>query len=893
MTPRRVGVRNGPRQLTFLLPTMIPAINPFSRLACAIALCATPHAAAAQLPDTAWARSAGWFTPGEADLVLDSAALANTGARTLSEALAARVPGLSVTRTSGMSGAASRIVLRGSEAYLGLAEPLIVIDGVQVNGGQPLLQSVMEGTAASLLDDLPLEAIERVELQRSPAEMALNGSGGNRGILRITTRRPSSEQLSGYVAARVNAAIDRTDIPPNYRRLFEGAPEFTCPLFAEAEGSCTGGALLQWSPVRASTPFQQSMERSYRAGVAGLLPVRSVGISGSASHDEGEGIFDRNANRRSSAIVKAVTTPARGFEVEVGARLLSSRHGFPMTEGFNGILGRGMRGSAHDDPVTRGYFEISPDQFASLDGEQRMAQTGGHLSASWRVHERSVVGISVGYDRVTQVTERRELSYQFGEPHANTTYLDADHRMTAVQANATLQHPAPRTVAAMTVVGLQYVESELSDRQDLLLGPQVHFVRMVNNRLTSTGLVLGERLVWNGNRVLNVGVRHESMSIHGISLDDQLLPWIRFEWIITDETFFRRSALLQIVRLRAESARLVDHHQLRYDPAAIAHHTVVAGDRPEALKQSAIEFAVFLEGVQRRAAMELRVIRRNARDGAYLQPGVTPEFLFASFHRNNASWTATGFEADLTIRPITRSAIGWESRAVLGRYRTRTDDFTAPHHIYGYSAAFPFSHPHTIQGGGDLVGYMRTPLIYADPDGDGLLREEDVINDHELAGVAGSPLPRRELGWMNTFRVGRRLVAATHLEHRGGHLRVDQTEYQRCRTGKCAGLHDPRSGLAEQARAIAARRGEWSAYLQDATFTRLREVSARWHLPFAPSGDRGATFLTVSARNVALWTDFRGADPEVGTMRGRIFDQGVMFNAALPREFSLRLDFSY
>ncbi|MHB1297490.1 MAG: hypothetical protein ACYC0B_03080 [Gemmatimonadaceae bacterium] len=65
-------------------------------------------------------------------VVLDSATIRSSAARTLSGLLAGRIAGLSVTQASGAPGLAPQVRVRGAVGLVGAVEPLLHVDGVLV-----------------------------------------------------------------------------------------------------------------------------------------------------------------------------------------------------------------------------------------------------------------------------------------------------------------------------------------------------------------------------------------------------------------------------------------------------------------------------------------------------------------------------------------------------------------------------------------------------------------------------------------------------------------------------------------------------------------------------------------------------------------------------------------
>src|SRR5205085_6017545 len=87
----------------------------------------------------------------------------------------------------------------------------------------------------------------------------------------------------------------------------------------------------------------------------------------------------------------------------------------------------------------------------------------------------------------------------------------------------------------------------------------------------------------------------------------------------------------------------------------------------------------------------------------------------------------------------------------------------------------------------------------------------------------------------------------------------------------CREDNDPTAPLVAQAAVIAYQKTVASGapshagFIQKADFTKLREISATYTLPMTVSGRLGvrSSSVTLAGRNLAVWTKYRGADPEV------------------------------
>ncbi len=113
--------------------------------------------------------------------VLDRATLARSEGRSLVDVLS-QVPGLQFTNTGGL-GRTSSIFVRGLEAR----HVLLLIDGVRVGSAT---------VGAASFDNLPLDAIERIEIVRGPMT-SVYGNNAMGGVVQLFTRRAGSG-LNGH-----------------------------------------------------------------------------------------------------------------------------------------------------------------------------------------------------------------------------------------------------------------------------------------------------------------------------------------------------------------------------------------------------------------------------------------------------------------------------------------------------------------------------------------------------------------------------------------------------------------------------------------------------------------------------------------------------------------------
>ncbi len=118
----------------------------------------------------------------------------------VTDLLEARVPGLTVMRTSGVPGAPSRIRLRGIGGGLlsGVPgaptnDPIVVVDGIRVYAGQSGVDDQKLGggkyPTPSPIDQIDPNSIEKIEVLRGPSAAAMYGSDAGDGVIVITTKK--------------------------------------------------------------------------------------------------------------------------------------------------------------------------------------------------------------------------------------------------------------------------------------------------------------------------------------------------------------------------------------------------------------------------------------------------------------------------------------------------------------------------------------------------------------------------------------------------------------------------------------------------------------------------------------------------------------------------------
>jgi TonB-linked SusC/RagA family outer membrane protein len=124
--------------------------------------------------------------------------------------LSGKIPGVTISATSGQPGAASQIRVRGITSLNAGSDPLIVVDGSPVMQGD---QSYFTNTSNALSSINPND-VESITLLKDASATSIYGSRGANGVLIITTK--SGQQGKSKVDFRASYGMSRLANDNNY-----------------------------------------------------------------------------------------------------------------------------------------------------------------------------------------------------------------------------------------------------------------------------------------------------------------------------------------------------------------------------------------------------------------------------------------------------------------------------------------------------------------------------------------------------------------------------------------------------------------------------------------------------------------------------------------------------
>ena len=847
----------------------------------AVALLAAPlvNAAGAQLPRSttdsvallpALQLSAG--SSGASVAVIDSAAISSSGARTLSELLLARVPGLSVRHRGGTEADGFEISSRGmgpmNGGPTGVLAPLLIIDGIMADAHQGLR---VPGTTTTMsrLDDLTPAEVQRIEVLRGPAASALYGMGAAAGVIVVTTRRGDTGPLRLDVNAGAGLTQMAADFPANYE-LTNGTPRQFCnPRIdpTQTVATCSPMTLYSWNPLEQASPFR--LGNSVMGGAELSGTARGVRMFGGVSAERVRGVTDDDRQSRLGVHGSAertlpgrLTLGAQGSYLQRDAT--APTRGATLTT--DNVIARGMLGRAYDDSVD-GYLSLDDPYLTMYPMIQQQApslsRVVGALRVGWDPAGWLSVNALAGQDRsresaisITRVTNPLGTI----QPYA----FDSDRWTSGtMHVGAMTRYAAAANVTMGTYLAYDDVRTHDQATDSAGSGPGAPFsyysYSWSRRRMHSQEATVRQHASWGDAFDVNAGAR--------FSVGRGIVAPLGPEAARSVDASLRLPSPRPDIQLRLRgSAGLVP-----LMPPGMGYRVFggVGGATYHPLQSRRGEREGGIDAVfGTRATVELTWFRAVTRDLVLDEVIANPTSLLDSPWLVDLS--NSGIEAVVSAQMFQGTRLGWRSTLTVGTLR---DKFT---HTNLELATLNSS----VKAGYSPQGYWSRTYSWSDTNADGLIAMSEVTGASRT--YVGPSKPTLELGMQNAWTLPRGFIVSALLDYRHGQYRDNESELRRCRIAACQGINDPSLSLAEQARWTAITRG-MVRDIVPASYLRLRDVVVEW-TPQARLHGAQRLAVRLVGQDLLTWTKYDGVDPEVGESSLSVLAApSEQFQSPLPR----------
>ena len=860
-------------------------------------------------------------------------------ATNIADVLQASAPGVYVNSPGGTLGSANRIRIRGASSLSLSNEPLLIVDGVRASNEINGTGSIgVGGQTTSRLNDINPDDIEAIEVIKGPAASALYGTAGANGVIQIRTKRGRSGKAKWTLTAEGGRQEDVQAYPANYTQVgttTAGARTTGCTLDAQSRRVCTANpdSLVSWNPLEQASPFITGKTNSLGASVSGGGDVASYFVSADVDNDQG--IYEPNHFRRWSTRLNLTSQFRDNISAQLSTSYVGSRLEFPQNDNNTlGILGGGLLGSAFDDPVGRGYItgQTVQDLYA-IDVRENVERFVGSAPIVWQVNKWLTANGTAGVDffdrRNRQTIPPGKVN--FGAlPEGQRNANNADIWNYTANGSATATFDIKPTLRSTTTGGVQftreYIEGVRAQGAKLLggtgslQGAAARFVVGETNTDNRTfGGLISEQIAWRDRLFFTAAVRTDRNSAFGQDFGFVTYPAASLSYVISDEDFFPKMDFLSSLRLRTAYGESGKQPNFRDAITFFNTQTItVAGAdqpgitvggtgnldlKPEVSREIEGGFEAAFFGS--RAGLELTYYQKTSQDLLIARPLPPSLGLTQTQFDNLGESENKGWEVMLRGQVLDLQNAKLEVTATYAGNKTKLTDigrlstgekispivFGVQRHVEGYP----------------LGGYWDESLKYSDKNGDGIITRVNCPGQAQVAGgpecemevgalsYLGQPLPTNEISVSPRLQLYNWLQLSALIDYKGGFKVFNNTERFRCNFGNCPAAYLANAPLEDQAANLGQAMNTDAGYVEDGSFTKLREIAATLTLPqaWANRMRTESLTLTLAGRNLATWTGYKGFDPEVNSQPGSNFGTSDFLTQPPLRMFSARISIGF
>lgn len=867
---------------------------------------------------------------------IDAAAVVATQpVRSFQDLLTGRATGVSVVGSSGQAGSGARIRVRGASSLSLANNPLIYVDGIRVDNAQgtgPTSQG-FGSQPISRWNDFDPDDIESIEVIKGPAAATLYGTEASNGVIQIITKRGSSGKPTWNVIARYGS-----NWVPNWEnRFYENYG--TVPRAGGGRDTVTITPTQLNDSLRAN--FGNDILRTgtlqdLQVSVSGGSPLFRYYLGG--NQERNEGVERDNQVRRTNLRANFSSSPDASWDLQASVGYMTGRTDMPWEAGGGGAMWATYFASptflAVNGSPQLGFRSGPPDvYYQSNETFQESDRFTGsvtlnHRPVSWFNHR-----LIVGRDRLNEdnqeiaprndVLGRKYASFRYlTDPTAG--YIDASTRQVISNtfdyaANVPLTFGSWRSI---TSAGGQFYGRRVALRAfgaDSFAVGGIATLSLGANRYignddvienNTVGGYIQEQLVWNNRLFITGALRADDNSAFGTNFDVVKYPKLSASYVISEEPAFRIPSLFNTLRLRAAyggsglqpgSFDAIRTYSLGGTGGTV---TPASPGNPDLGPERSTELEIGFDAglFDDRLGAEVTYFDGTTRD-AILARLAPPSAGFPGFQFFNAGRVdRSGLEYMIRAQPLSTAmaVLDLTLSASTNKYVIRSlgaDDrvslSSVIQHVVGYAPG----------------AWWDRRVVSAEKDANNRVIASSRMCDDGKGGVvscAGAPrvflgnsIPTREgslsagLTLLQNFRVN------AFFDWRGGYKKLDGNRRVRCNLfNLCRENWYP--GEFDAVTLAETQGGTQFIYnlVHDASFTRFRELSLTYTVPARLTQNLGASraSITLAGRNLGLWTDYPGMDPEASFnsgSRGGAFGQWEQNVLPQVRQFVTTFNLSF
>ncbi len=885
---------------------------------------------------------------------IDAAKLVETAPITnVTDLLIAKAAGVDVLPGT-VTGAPSRVRIRGTNSLSLSNEPVYFLDGIRVTSQNRSSGVCDVGCAPpSRINDLNPEDFESIEVVKGPAASALYGTDAANGVVVIKTKHGQPGKARWTVYAEQGAINDNNDYPDAVRGWRTGTTTATtstptntvqCILTQVASGACVQDSVTRFNLFNnpQTTPLGTGHRQQYGLQVSGGSDAVRYYVSGEWEDELGQTKMPQfaadsltalrqisavpdnqlrpNALRRTSIRANVATNPTSRIDLEAATTFITSKLRIPPTDNnTTGLLSNALGGPGNENNGRYGYRAFTPNEMFSEALGQDVNRFIGSGTGRWRPTSwlafRAVGGVDYASRLDTDLCMRTDCvnfaTIKDGfKQDDRTSYFQY-----TLDVNATASFTLSPKLTSRTTLGGQYFKTKndlsvalgenLAGGASTVSGAAIPTVRESTTVSATVGAFIEQQFGYKDRLFVNGGLRADDNSAFGKDFKTVYYPKLSVSYVISEEPFFPKWSWINSVRLRAavgasgvqpgttDATRFFLPQTASVNGADIPSLVYSAVGNSALKPERAREYEIGGEATLFNSRAYLDFTYYDKRTSNALIARQLPPSAGGPINRfeNLGAVVNRGIEALANLRIVDKPSFGFDL-TVNAAYNTNfIADMGGLPPIIGTTTRQTAGYP--------INGWWQRPYTFSDANGDGIITANE-ITVQDSAQFVGYANPRWEAVYVPGFDLfNKRLRIQGLFDHKSGYYQLNGTERIRCESRlNCEGLVDPKAPLWEQARVVALRetpsRTQWG-FIEKATFVRLREASATYELPDAWARSFRATraSFTIAVRNLWKATGFSGIDPEANYFEGAT---GIVSNfqtAPPPTYWTFRLNVGF
>ncbi|MEO5902717.1 MAG: TonB-dependent receptor [Gemmatimonadaceae bacterium] len=868
---------------------------------------------------------------------VDSSLISRAQATTVDQAMQGKIPGAQITQNSGSPGGGGISVrLRGVNSFISGSDPLYIVDGVIIDNGSAQLADLgVRSNPQNRLADLNPADIDHIEIIRGAAAAALYGSRANNGVVQIFTRRGTIGKPHYTYTSRFSQSQLREQQPFNfYPYNVAGLPS------------------LRFNYQ--DNIFRDAPANEQNLTVEGGTDQTRYFASGNFSNEAG--ILRSTSSRRMGARLNLQQQLSQRLIGNVTANYIQTSNA---VQAFGEQNDYGIMGSLFFAPTSvdfrpvNGIYPLPPalgtNPLLAIDrirNPQQIDRFIGSTKLTFTPFTKLLLDYTIGLDNTgfeqRQFIPRNAVLGTSPLATGRSLSVFSTTRVINQDAVATYTWGPMGSLELKSTGGFNFTDQKVrtTTAQTTGLAPVGELVSagsapsaaQTEIELRTVGFYGQQELGWNDKLFLTAAVRYDASSTFAPSERWQAFPKFSAAYVVLDN----RPGMLNTLRLRSalgwagSQPGLVNAYSqyITFAQSPFAGRPGFVNDvifgNPNLKNERAREWEVgtevgFLGG---RASVDATYYNRLVSDLLFFRPLPTSTGFSRQFFPIG-TMSNKGIELLLHTTNFNTKNLEWGSTVTYTRNRNLVEslaiqDFQS---AGGYPNRIRAGQPAGVFYGSyaardcitgalllDSLSRYRRSNNTADM-GTTLAQRQAISNgtcNDSLVKVIGDPNPKWMGSFLNEFTIMKKIRLralldgvfgndimnlSTRAENAG--IASNSKSYER----ELLPYGDPRK-LPPTFN--SRTQGIFEYWIEDGSFVKLREVSASYKFDMLPMRKLFAdgVDLTLSGRNLYVWTNYSGYDPEInlfGTNAGgresvqtTAADRGFDFGGyPIPRVWSL------